>query len=468
MDQLDKAFEYKGFKAYLSQNAGTSWTEDTSSFKDSTNGNAFNVYKEYAYMNTAQWYRIDLTVKIKDNVCLDDYVQRVNGTNMYVLKNKAKTSLCYKYGTPETVTKETNEVTVLMPLDELSIEVKKSNEVTGENIANAEFTVYEWNGTSYSGTAKKMDYLPKADGTGIYRVLNLRKTDTNQGKFKIVETVTPWGHVGGWSKEVVVGNNATETYEATNPMGTGTITVLKKGKHGEVLSGAVYSIKAKENIVSPQGRVLVNAGTEVDKVTTGKDGKAVSKELYPGKYTVTETNAPQDYALNTTPQDVEVKYQDKDTKVTNSSVTFVNDRLYSVITVTKEIDTADIVWEHGNPTFTFRVDGKDVLGNAHTYYETVEFTTANVGNGAKAALSAKFTVLAGTYTVSEEKTARYAFGSIHDVVNGTVSGQTAVLNVSGKKDGTETAGPSGAATFYNVKATDEDLTHTAFVKNTIA
>ena len=84
-----------------------------------------------------------------------------------------------------------------------------------------------------------------------------------------------------------------------------------------------------------------------------------------------------------------------------------------------------------------------LLGNAHTYYETVEFTTANVGNGAKAALSAKFTVLAGTYTVSEEKTARYAFGSIHDVVNGTVSGQTAVLNVSGKKDGTETAGPSG-------------------------
>ena len=471
-DYLDQAFEYKGFKAYVSTNAGTSWTEDTSNFKEDSGEDedytGLYFYKTKDAFASAEWYRIDITVKVKDNINLDDYVEDVNGTNMYVVPNFASSTFTYKSGTPKTVKQWTNEVKVLMPLDELSIEVKKSNEVTGENIANAEFTVYEWNGTSYSGTAKKMDYLPKADGTGIYRVLNLRKTDTNQGKFKIVETVTPWGHVGSWSKEVVVGNNATETYEATNPMGTGTITVLKKGKHGEVLSGAVYSIKAKENIVSPQGRVLVNAGTEVDKVTTGKDGKAVSKELYPGKYTVTETNAPQGYALNTTPQDVEVKYQDKDTKVTNSSVTFVNDRLYSVITVTKEIDTADIVWEHGNPTFTFRVDGKDVLGNAHTYYETVEFTTANVGNGAKAALSAKFTVLAGTYTVSEEKTARYAFGSIHDVVNGTVSGQTAVLNVSGKKDGTETAGPSGAATFYNVKATDEDLTHTAFVKNTIA
>ena len=472
-DYLDQAFEYKGFKAYVSTNAGTSWTEDTSNFKEDSGEDedytGLYFYKTKDAFVSTEWYRIDITVKIKDNINLDDYVEDVNGTNMYVVPNFASSTFTYKSGTPKTVKQWTNEVKVLMPLDELSIEVKKSNEVTGENIANAEFTVYEWDGEAYSITSGKMKYESFDNGaTGKYIIKNLRKTDTNQGKFKIVETVTPWGHVGSWSKEVVVGNNATETYEATNPMGTGTITVLKKGKHNEVLSGAVYSIKAKENIVSPQGKVLVNAGTEVDKVTTGNDGTAKSKELYPGKYTVTETNAPLGYALNETPQDVEVKYKDKDTKVTNSSVTFVNDRLYSVITVTKEIDTADIVWEHGNPTFTFKVGGTDVLGNAHTYYETVEFTTANVGNGAKAALSAKFTVLAGTYTVSEEKTARYAFGSIHDVVNGTVSGQTAVLNVSGKKDGTETAEPSGAATFYNVKATDEDLTHTAFVKNTIA
>ena len=347
--------------------------------------------------------------------------------------------------------------------------MKKSNEVTGENIPNAEFTVYEWDGTGYGITSGKMTYETFDNGaSGRYIIKNLRKTDSNQGKFKIVETVTPWGHVGSWSKEVVVGTNATETYTATNPMGMGTITVLKKGNHKEVLAGAVYSIKAKENIVSPQGKVLVTAGTEVDRVTTGNDGTAKSKELYPGKYTVTETNAPLGYAINKAPQDVEVTYKDKDTKVTNASVTFVNDRLYSTITVTKQIDTADIVWEHGNPTFTFKVDGKDVLGNAHTYYKTVEFTKNNVGSGAKASLSVKFTVLAGTYTVSEEKTARYKFGSITDVVNGTISGQTAVLDVSGKKDGTVTEGANGAATFYNVKATDEDLTHTAFVDNTIA
>ena len=464
MDNLDPAFEYKGFKAYVSGNAGTSWTDDTANFSSTTNGNSFIVFKDKDYLDSAEWYRVDITVKVRDNIHLDDYVQNVNGTNMYVISNEASTEFEYYYG-DDGEEQKTNEVKVLMPLDELSITLKKTNEVTGETIPNAEFTVYEWNGTAYKDSVGKMQYSKDRED---YIIKNLKKTDTNQGKFKIVETVTPWGHTGSWSKEVVVGTNATETYNATNPMGMGTITVLKKGKHDEVLSGAVFSIKAKENIVSPQGKVLVTAGTEVDKVTTGNDGTAKSKELYPGKYTVTETNAPLGYAINKNPQDVEVTYKDKDTKVTNASVTFVNDRLYSTITVTKQIDTADIVWEHGNPTFTFKVDGKDVLGNAHTYYKTVEFTKSNAGNGTKASLSAKFTVLAGTYTVSEEKTARYKFGSITDVVNGTISGQTAVLDVSGKKDGTVTEGADGAATFYNVKATDEDLTHTAFVDNTIA
>lgn len=468
LSSMYRDFEYKGFKAYVSSNAGTTWTEDTANFTHSKIRlqNCFaESFRKDAVFTENQWYRIDIYAVIPEDKNLDSYIQNINGVNMYVIPNKAQSIIGYKYGEPQYITQETNEVQVLMPLDELSIVVKKSNEVTGENIPNAEFTVYEWNGTAYKDPVGKMQYSKDRED---YIIKNLKKTDTNQGKFKIVETVTPWGHVGSWSKEVVVGTNATETYTATNPMGMGTITVLKKGKHEEVLAGAIYSIKAKENIVSPQGKVLVTAGTEVDKVTTGKDGTAKSKELYPGRYTVTETNAPLGYALNKVPQDVEVTYKDKDTKVTNSSVTFVNNRLYSTITVTKQIDTADIVWEHGNPTFTFKVDGKDVLGNAHTYYKTLEFTKDNVGSGAKASLSAKFTVLAGTYTVSEEKTARYKFGSITDVVNGTISGQTAVLDVSGKKDGTVTEGADGAATFYNVKATDEDLTHTAFVDNTIA
>lgn len=461
-DVLDPAFEYQSFKAYSSTDAGTTWNEDTS-FQDATEGNNVSIYKEQDSMDTAVWYRVDLTVKIRSDCHLDDYVQDVNGTNMYVIPNVASTTFTYKTGTPVDVTKETNKVIVVMPLDELSIKVKKSNEVTGENISNAEFTVYEWDGTGYNVEVGKMEY---DEYQKLYVIKNLRKTDVNQGNFKIIETVTPWGHVGSWSKEVVVGENATETFDATNPMGMGTITILKKDNHDTVLKDAVFSITAVEDIVSPQGKVLVTAGTEVDKVTTGSDGKAVSKPLYPGKYTVVETEAPLGYILDDTSHDVEVLYQDKDTALTNVDITVVNEKLYRTITVTKEIDTDGIVWAHGNPTFTFKVTGTDIFGADHTYYDTVEFTADNIGNGDKTSLKTVFTVPAGIYTVSEEKTARYKLENIHDVVNGTIKGETVVIDVSDKKDGIDRS--SGSAVFYNRKTTDEDLTHTAFVRNTIA
>ena len=52
--------------------------------------------------------------------------------------------------------------------------------------------------------------------------------------------------------------------------------------------GAVYSITAAEDIVTPDGTVRVKKGTVVDTVTTGGNGTATSKALYLGKYTVKE------------------------------------------------------------------------------------------------------------------------------------------------------------------------------------
>ena len=44
------------------------------------------------------------------------------------------------------------------------------------------------------------------------------------------------------------------------------------------------------------------AGTVVDTITTGPDGTASSKELYLGKYIITETSAPNGMVLNTEPR----------------------------------------------------------------------------------------------------------------------------------------------------------------------
>lgn len=129
------------------------------------------------------------------------------------------------------------------------------------------------------------------------------------------------------------------------------------------------------------------------------------------------------------------------------------------IRLSKEIDTSDIVWEHGNPTFTFKVEGTDLDGNKHTYYQTKIFEPGNIGYGKKALLTADFDVPAGVYIASEEKTIRYRLEQIYDVVGGMVIGNTVKFDL--------TKGQDGAAVFYNVKVTDEDESHTAFVKNHI-
>ena len=256
-------------------------------------------------------------------------------------------------------------------------------------------------------------------------------------------------------------NTVTTTASGRLPV----ITVLKKNERKELLEGAVYQVTAKDNITSLAGKTIYKAGTVVDTITTGKDGKAVSEKLHPGNYTVTEVKAPLGYALNKTAKDVKVSYLAQGEQTDGVEISVINKRLYSTISVTKEIDAADIVWAHGNPIFTFKVEGKDVLGNKHIYYDTVEFTNENIGSGTRAAMTVSFQVLSGTYTISEERTARYQLDSIYNVVNGSVSGETAVMHVQGSQ--TDTTGPSGEATFYNRKTTDEGQSHTTFVRNSI-
>ena len=346
-------------------------------------------------------------------------------------------------------------------MNAVNLAVKKTNADTGETIPDAEFTVYEWDGSGYNISRGRMSY----DGSGkAYRMEQLIRTASNEGKFKVAETATPAGYTGFWSQEFVIedseaGETRTLTFNAVNSTPRGTITIYKKNEIGGRLSGGVFEIRAKGDISSPEGKRLVKAGTVADTVTTGADGKAVSRELYLGTYTVTETKAPAGYAVSGNPKDVTLSYQDKNTERVSRELTFT-DRLASVyLRLTKEIDKADIVWAQGNPTFTFRVEGTDLYGRFHTYYETVEFTKSSVGNGAKARLTADITVYAGTYRATEEKTMRYKLKSIHSVANGTTDGTSVSFDLS--------KGADGAAAFYNAKTADENLSHTVFVRNVI-
>ncbi len=125
----------------------------------------------------------------------------------------------------------------------------------------------------------------------------------------------------------------------------------------------------------------------------------------------------------------------------------------------KEIDVADIVWAHGSPVFTFKVEGTDLDGKSHTYYQSVGFYPENIGAGEKVRLAADFVVPAGTYTASEEKTMRYRLESIYSIVKGKAGADAVVFDL--------TDGQDGEAVFYNVKTTDEYESHTALARNHI-
>ncbi len=103
------------------------------------------------------------------------------------------------------------------------------------------------------------------------------------------------------------------------------------------LEGATFTISAAEDILAPDGSVRISAGTVVDTITTGSDGTASSKELYLGKYVITETSAPNGMVLNTELQAVELAYAGQNVSLAELEVTFLNERQRVRVSLSKSM-----------------------------------------------------------------------------------------------------------------------------------
>ena len=132
----------------------------------------------------------------------------------------------------------------------------------------------------------------------------------------------------GWDEPVVV--------QAEDSPVKGRIRVQKTDDEGrKPVSGAVLEIIAKEDIITPDKEVRLKKGTVADTVTTDKNGKAESKDLFPGNYSVREKSAPEGYVLNTGTHDVELKYKDQDTAVVYGDVRITDEFVKGKIRITK-------------------------------------------------------------------------------------------------------------------------------------
>lgn len=153
------------------------------------------------------------------------------------------------------------------------------------------------------------------------------------GKYYLVETKTLEGfvlddtpieadlsYIDQDTKVVYAGMNISNERQKVQ------ITVVKKeAGTKEVLEGAVFGLFAKEDIVNKDGKVVVKAGTEIERGVTGKDGKLTFVSDLPlGKYYVQELTAPKGYVKSDKTFDVDASYQGDDKEVIEFEAEFEN------------------------------------------------------------------------------------------------------------------------------------------------
>lgn len=104
------------------------------------------------------------------------------------------------------------------------------------------------------------------------------------------------------------------------------------------LPGAVYEIRAAEDIVTPDGTLRASKGEVVATVTTDETGYAKSGELYLGKYEVQEIIAPAGMVLNDEVHTVELVYAGQNVAVTETVASFYNERQKVEISLSKSME----------------------------------------------------------------------------------------------------------------------------------
>lgn len=182
------------------------------------------------------------------------------------------------------------------------------------------------------------------------------------GKYQLEEIKSPNGYlISSTPIQFEVTSNI--AYETLPDGSTPVITVKQKDtavkgkvnieKQGEVLvdfkdgkfiyeqkglANAKYEIFAREDILDPSndGKVIYKSGTVVDTVTTNAEGKATSKELPLGEYSVREIQAPEGFVLSDKVENVSLKYNDQNTAIVYDNASFTNERQKVSISVSKK------------------------------------------------------------------------------------------------------------------------------------
>ncbi|MGL4847310.1 MAG: SpaA isopeptide-forming pilin-related protein, partial [Clostridium sp.] len=217
----------------------------------------------------------------------------------------------YELAKTQNITVETNKTTPIKIIDKKingSLKIEKTNE-SGKPLADATFHITGPNGYKKSLTT---------DSTGIISLNNL-----DWGTYIIKEIVAPAGY------EL---DKTTHTVDINGDNAKMGVSLIVKDK---MILGQLQIVKidATSNKALAGATFKVTGPNGFDKtVTTDKDGQVNLDNLAWGKYTVTETAAPNGYNLDKTPQEITVG----DTSVGKVQVAkFADSRVLGNIKITK-------------------------------------------------------------------------------------------------------------------------------------
>lgn len=113
-------------------------------------------------------------------------------------------------------------------------------------------------------------------------------------------------------------------------------TVMRPVFQNGYLAGAVFELRAAEDIVGREGSVFYRKDELIETLTTSKTGSVKSRVLPLGKYSLTEISAPDGYVLDTTPHPFTLAAVDQQTALVEAKVSAGNTYLPVRVTLRKQ------------------------------------------------------------------------------------------------------------------------------------
>lgn len=237
--------------------------------------------------------------------------------------------------------------TIKIENDYTKFDFVKTDITTGKELPGAQMKVTE------KGSGEVIDSWTST--TEPHRITDLVVDKT----YILEEVLAPEGYLQAKKVEFTVPSSGeVQKVEMEDELAMGQIKIHKKDADHDkkLITGAVFEIRAAEDIVTGDGTVRLKKGDLADTVTT-KEGEAISKELFLGKYTVQETKQAPGYVLDETIYETELTYKDQLTELVYGDVTVVND-VTELIVEKYEKGTEDVRLSGVEFTFWTKAGGK--------------------------------------------------------------------------------------------------------------